>query len=197
MMNIRKICIITVLLMLFLCGCQNNKSGEPLDITLETNADKEDKSTWWYEYHISNEDTDDIERYFIENTEKKDKYVASLDFDSDDAYRLEKIAVAEADGMGTECIAAVMMVVLNRTWSSDFPMSIENVIMQYHQFTPVLDGRYDEIEPNDDSREALNMVLHGWDEVNGALYFESCEGESWYSRNLELTAKYGNMRFYR
>ena len=76
-------------------------------------------------------------------------------------------------------------------------MSVEEVIKQDKQFTPMWNGRYDEVEPNEDSGEALNMIMHGWDEVNGALYFESCDGESWHSRNLEYVTSYGNMRFYK
>lgn len=50
---------------------------------------------------------------------------------------------------------------------------------------------------DEDSGEALNMIMHGWDEINGALCFESCDGESWHSRNLEYVTSYGNMRFYK
>lgn len=41
------------------------------------------------------------------------------------------------------------------------------------------------------------MVIGGWDESEGALYFESCENSSWHSRNLEFLYEVGNHRFYR
>lgn len=176
------------------CGCISNPGTESMNnsesasITVDTNADK-DKS----KPDVDIESEIDI----IENTQHKDKYVFSLDFDFEDGYMLEKMAVAEAEDVGVECMAAVMMVILNRTWSPDFPMSVEEVIKQDKQFTPMWNGRYDEVEPNEDSREALNMIMHGWDEINGALYFESCDGESWHSRNLEYVTSYGNMRFYK
>ena len=47
--------------------------------------------------------------------------IGSLDWDADDSYRLAKIAMAEAEGEDTEGKALVILVVLNRVWSDDFP----------------------------------------------------------------------------
>lgn len=194
MKKVIAIIITSLMTAMIMCGCINkpgNESmndGKSVDVTIDTNTDKEEPKQ-----SIDIEPEIDI----IENTQHKDKYVFSLDFDFEDGYMLEKMAVAEAEDVGVECMAAVMMVILNRTWSPDFPMSIEEVIKQDKQFTPMWNGRYDEVEPNEDSREALNMIMHGWDEINGALYFESCDGESWHSRNLEYVTSYGNMRFYK
>ena len=54
--------------------------------------------------------------------------IGSLDFDADEAYMLEKITMAEAEGEDTEGKALVMLVVLNRVWSDEFPGTIEDVI---------------------------------------------------------------------
>lgn len=91
-----------------------------------------------------------------------------------------------------------MLVVLNRVWSDGFPDTIEEVIFQPGQFSPVREGgRYFTTEPNDECHEALEMVMKGWDESHGALYFESCENSSWHSENLEFLFQVGNHKFYR
>lgn len=124
--------------------------------------------------------------------------IKSRDWDSDDSERLMKIAMAEAESEGVEGKALVMLVVLNRVWSDDFPDTIEEVIFQPRQFSVVTEGgRYYTTEPDAECYEALELVLSGWDESYGALYFESCAGSSWHSRNLEFVFEFGNHKFYR
>ena len=100
--------------------------------------------------------------------------VMSRDLDADDSYRLAKLAMAEAEGEDTEGKALVVMVVLNRVWSDDFPGTIEEVIMEehdgVHQFSVTQeDGRWWKVEPDADCYEAVEMVMTGWDESQGAL----------------------------
>ncbi|MGO4945912.1 cell wall hydrolase [Blautia sp. Sow4_E7] len=110
---------------------------------------------------------------------------------------LLKIAMAEAEGESTEGKALVMLVVLNRVWSDRFPGTIEDVIFQKGQFTPVRNGgRYWTTEPNEDCYKALELVEYGWDESMGALYFSS-EPDCWMSRNTEYLFTEGNHNFYR
>lgn len=97
----------------------------------------------------------------------------------------------------TECIALVMRTVLNRLESGRFGNSIRSVIFATGQFTPVMDGSYDSAEPNQLCYEALEMVIYGWDESQGALFYEWCEGESWHSENLHLLFQHCNFRFYK
>ncbi len=109
-----------------------------------------------------------------------------------------KIAMAEAEGESVEGKALVMLVVLNRVWSEDFPGTIEDVVFQPRQFSPVREGgRYYTTEPDRECYEALELVMQGWDESGGALYFESCDKDSWHSENLEFLYQYGNHKFYR
>lgn len=68
-------------------------------------------------------------------------------------------AMAEAEGEDTEGKALVMMVVLNRVWSDKFPDTIEDVIYQPRQFSPVGNGRFDEVEPNEDCWAALDLIM--------------------------------------
>ena len=109
---------------------------------------------------------------------------------------LMKIAEAEAEGEGTEGKALVMLVVLNRVESDSFPDTIAEVIYQDGQFSTVTDGRLDAAEPDRECYDALELISE-WDGSEGALYFESCSGESWHSRNLELLFTYGNHSFYK
>lgn len=111
---------------------------------------------------------------------------------------LMKIAMAEAEGESVEGKALVMLVVLNRVWDDDFPGTIEEVIFEPGQFSPVKEGgRYYTTEPNSECYEALELVMQGWDESQGALYFESCEGDSWHSQNLEFLFQEGKHKFYK
>lgn len=125
--------------------------------------------------------------------------IMSCDWDADDSYLLAKIAMAEAEGEDTEGKAYVIMVVLNRMLSDEFPDTIGGVIFQDNQFSPVSNGRFDSVEPNDDCWDALNMIqVDKWDKSQGALYFESCESEdNWHSRNLEYLFTHGKHRFYK
>lgn len=124
--------------------------------------------------------------------------IASMDWDEDDSYMLCKIAMAEAESEGVEGKALVMLVVLNRVWSEEFPDTIEEVIFQKNQFSPVANGRYDEVEPDKECYEALEMIqFEHWNESQDALYFESKSDSKWHSENLEFLFKYGRHYFYK
>lgn len=124
--------------------------------------------------------------------------IQSMDFDADDAYLLEKIAMAEAESEDTEGKALVMLVVLNRVWDERFPDTIQSVINEKGAFTPVSNGRFDSVEPDADCQRALEMITTDhWDESDGALYFERTEGQStWHSRNLTKLFEHGAHTFY-
>ena len=121
----------------------------------------------------------------------------SLDFDSNDALMLHKIAVAEAGGESVEGMALVMLVVLNRVYDDEFPDTIYGVLHQKNQFTPMVDGSYAKAQPNEKSHKAMELVISGWNESKGALYFESCRGSSWQSRNLTYLFEEGGHRYYK
>ena len=111
---------------------------------------------------------------------------------------LLKIGMAERGNAGcTECVALVMRTVLNRVKTEGrFGSSVRSVILAPEQFTPVMDGSYDSAEPNQLCKDALDMVIYGWDESQGALFYEWCEGPSWHSQNLHLLFQHCDVRFY-
>lgn len=114
-----------------------------------------------------------------------------------DNYMLAKIAMAEAEGEDTEGKALVMCVVLNRVRSNKFPDNVRTVIYQKGQFSPVANGRYEKVEPNEDCWKALNMIrADGWDDSRGALYFESKSASKWHRDNLQFLFRHGSHLFY-
>lgn len=124
--------------------------------------------------------------------------IQSKDWDANDSYLLAKIAMAEAEGEDVEGKALVILVVLNRVWTDEFPDTIHDVIYQKSQFSPIANGRFDRVEPDKECYEALEMVMLGWDESNGALYFESEKSaDNWHSRHLDYLFTHGGHRFYK
>lgn len=133
-----------------------------------------------------------------ETESKTPSLIFSRDWDADESYLLAKIAMAEAENQNVEGKMLVICVVLNRTWSREFPNSIKEVIYQPKQFSPIWNGRFDKVEPNEECWEALDMVMAGgWDESQGALYFESKSESTWHERNLQFLFKHGDHYFYK
>lgn len=121
-----------------------------------------------------------------------------LELTEEEQTMLLKIGMAELGSRDcTECIALVMCTILNRVNADGFGSSIYSVLHAPDQFTPVSNGSYFNAEPNERCAEALDMVMRGWDESQGALYYEFCEGESWHSKNLELLFQHCDTRFYK
>lgn len=121
----------------------------------------------------------------------------SMDWDGYESYLLAKLAMAEAEGEDTEGKALVILVALNRVWNDSFPNSIEDVIYQEGQFSPVSNGRFERVEPDRDCWQALDMVMREqWDESQGALYFESESESTWHRDNLQFLFQHGNHLFY-
>lgn len=129
------------------------------------------------------------------NSASKDE----LNWNNKDSDILLRIAMAEAEGEGTEGKALVMKVVLNRVESREFPNSIEDVVFQPGQFEPVLDdGRYWNVEPDAECYKALYMVqCESWDDTEGALYFCRTGSSPWMENNTEYLFTMENHSFYR
>lgn len=128
--------------------------------------------------------------------EESGSFSPEVILDEDDKYMLAKIAMAEAEGEDTQGKALVMAVVLNRMHSNKFPDTIYDVIHQKGQFSPVEDGRYYSSEPDEDCMAALDLIINGWNESRGALYFESDSNSTWHRRHLKFLFKHGKHMFY-
>ena len=127
------------------------------------------------------------------------EFTYSKDWSAEESYLLARIAMAEAEGCNTQTKTLIIMCVLNRVWSDEFPDTIEEVIFQENQFSPIDNGRWDRVEPNEDCYEAVKVVMEAkYDYSGGATYFENCADEdNWHSRNLEFLYESEGIRFYK
>lgn len=127
------------------------------------------------------------------------EFTYSKDWSAKESYLLARIAMAEAEGCNIQTKTLIIMCVLNRVWSDEFPDTIEEVIFQENQFSPIDNGRWDRVEPNEDCYEAVKVVMEAkYDYSDGATYFESCSDEdNWHSRNLEFLYESEGIRFYK
>ena len=132
--------------------------------------------------------------------EESETEIETVSLTQEEQKILLQVAMAEAEGESTTGKAMVMAVVLNRVRSDEFPDSntVEDVVLQKNQFAVTKSGgRYYTVVPNEDCYTALEMILSGWDESCGALYFESEKKAGWHSRNLEYLFTVGNHKFYK
>lgn len=164
-------------------------SMEKVQVT-NTNEEKENK--------VENAESIEVEEYSLESSEYP-TFTYSKDWDAEDSYLLARIAMAEAEGCNTQTKTLIIMCVLNRVWSDEFPDTIEEVIFQENQFSPIDNGRWDRVEPNEDCYEAVKVVMEAkYDYSGGATYFENCADEdNWHSRNLEFLYESEGIRFYK
>lgn len=127
------------------------------------------------------------------------EFTYSKDWSANESYLLARIAMAEAEGCNTQTKTLIIMCVLNRVWSDEFPDTIEEVIFQENQFSPIDNGRWDRVEPNEDCYEAVKVAMEAkYDYSGGATYFENCADEdNWHSRNLEFLYESEGIRFYK
>ena len=127
------------------------------------------------------------------------EFTYSKDWSAEERYLLARIAMAEAEGCNTQTKTLIIMCVLNRVWSDEFPDTIEEVIFQENQFSPIDNGRWDRVKPNEDCYEAVKVVMEAkYDYSGGATYFENCADEdNWHSRNLEFLYESEGIRFYK
>ena len=188
----RKLCVsaagVMAIGVLAVAGCKMSSAGATERIAVEEPAN----------YEVTCPAEKYSELLPVSDTQDIPQIIMSRDWSAEDAYLLEKIAMAEAEGEDTEGKALVMLVVLNRVWSDGFPDSIQDVIYEEGQFTPVSNGRFDRVEPDEDCHAAMQLITTGqWDESRGALYFESGGGDTWHSRNLEFLFQHGGHYFYK
>ena len=119
-------------------------------------------------------------------------------FTAEEEELLLKIGMAErGDTYCTDCIALVMCTVLNRVDTpGKFGSTIKSVIYAEGQFTPVAEGKFEDVEPNYACKNALDKVKSGWDESQGALYYEWGKVDGWHAQNLNFLFKHCDTKFY-
>lgn len=192
------IIIITIIMIIALCNMPR-VIAEKEDTSKSVSESYSNKTTTPYVSNLvtfepqTEEESSEIEvDYYPEFTYSKD-------WSAKESYLLARIAMAEAEGCNTQTKTLIIMCVLNRVWSDEFPDTIEEVIFQENQFSPIDNGRWDRVEPNEDCYEAVKVVMEAkYDYSDGATYFESCSNEdNWHSRNLEFLYESEGIRFYK
>lgn len=192
------IIIITIIMIIALCNMPR-VIAEKEDTSKSVSESYSNKTTTPYVSNLvtfepqTEEESSEIEvDYYPEFTYSKD-------WSAKESYLLARIAMAEAEGCNTQTKTLIIMCVLNRVWSDEFPDTIEEVIFQENQFSPIENGRWDRVEPNEDCYEAVKVVMEAkYDYSGGATYFENCADEdNWHSRNLEFLYESEGIRFYK
>lgn len=120
---------------------------------------------------------------------------------------LLRIVEAEAGDEDVEGRMLVANVVLNRVkCKTEFPNDVENVVFEctngVYQFSPILDGRYWEVEISEKTEQAVERVLAGEDFSKGALYFMAREyadqdNVRWFDSSLTWLFRHGNHEFFK
>ncbi len=114
---------------------------------------------------------------------------------------LLKIVEAEAGGEDSTGRLLIANVIMNRVRSGRFPNTITEVVYQRcsgrAQFSPVSDGRIDQVSVSPETVEAVARAMNGEDLSAGALYFRSVYSKSgWFDRALHRVLEHGNHIFY-
>ena len=193
------IIIITIIMIIALCNMSRIVIAEKENTSKSVSESYSNKTTTPYVYNLVTFEPQTEEESSEVEVDYYPEFTYSKDWSAEESYLLAKIAMAEAEGCNIQTKTLIIMCVLNRVWSDKFPDTIEEVIFQENQFSPIDNGRWDRVEPNEDCYEAVRIVMEAkYDYSGGATYFESCDDEdNWHSRNLEFLYESEGIRFYK
>lgn len=192
------IIIITIIMIIALCNMPR-VIAEKEDTSKSVSESYSNKTTTPYVSNLVTFEPQTEEESSEVEVDYYPEFTYSKDWSAQESYLLARIAMAEAEGCNTQTKTLIIMCVLNRVWSDEFPDTIEEVIFQENQFSPIDNGRWDRVEPNEDCYEAVKVVMEAkYDYSGGATYFENCADEdNWHSRNLEFLYESEGIRFYK
>ena len=193
------IIIITIIMIIALCNMPRVVIAEKEDTSKSVSESYSNKTTTPYVYNLTTFEPQTEEESSEIEVDYYPEFTYSKDWSAQESYLLARIAMAEAEGCNIQTKTLIIMCVLNRVWSDEFPDTIEEVIFQENQFSPIDNGRWDRVEPNEDCYEAVKVVMEAkYDYSGGATYFENCVDEdNWHSRNLEFLYESEGIRFYK
>ena len=193
------IIIITIIMIITLCNMPRVVIAEKENTSKSVSESYSNKTTTPYVSNLVTFEPQTEEESSEVEVDYYPEFTYSKDWSAQESYLLARIAMAEAEGCNTQTKTLIIMCVLNRVWSDEFPDTIEEVIFQENQFSPIDNGRWDRVEPNEDCYEAVKVVMEAkYDYSGGATYFESCDDEdNWHSRNLEFLYESEGIRFYK
>lgn len=193
------IIIIIIMMIVALCNMPRVVIAEKEGTSKSVSESCSDKTTTPYVSNLVTFEPQTEEESSEVEVDYYPEFTYSKDWSAKESYLLARIAMAEAEGCNTQTKTLIIMCVLNRVQSDEFPDTIEEVIFQENQFSPIDNGRWDRVEPNEDCWEAVKVVMEAkYDYSGGATYFESCDDEdNWHSRNLEFLYESDGIRFYK
>ncbi len=119
---------------------------------------------------------------------------------TDDEYQLLlRLVEAEAGGEDIKGRMLVANVVLNRVEAKG--KTVTEVIFQKKQFSPVSSGKIFRVKVSEKTIEAVERVLAGEDESQGALYFmarkyANKKSAKWFDSDLKFLFKHGVHEFF-
>lgn len=138
--------------------------------------------------------------------DKKTEKTYAISLSKDEIEVLQRIVEAEATGEDIKGKMLVANVIINRTKNKNFPSTVKEVVFQKnggtYQFSPIKDKRYWSVTISKDTITAVDRVLQGEDDSQGALYFSARKranknSMSWFDRNLKYLFKHGAHEFFK
>lgn len=121
--------------------------------------------------------------------------VTAHTYNEDDLYWLSHAIFAEAGNQPMKGRIAVGTVILNRVAHPSFPNTVEEVVFQPNQFSPVDNGTI-YLDPDKDSIVAAKLCLDGVKEAEDCLYFNVTTMYSWADRARTYSCTIGGHNFY-
>lgn len=124
-----------------------------------------------------------------------------IQLNSEDYECLLKIVQSEAGVCDQKGKILVANVVLNRMQSQYFPDTVEGVVYQKNQFSPVENGSIDKVAITEETREAVSMALSGTDYSEGALFFAARsladqKNMAWFDESLDFLFEHDGHEFF-
>ena len=116
-------------------------------------------------------------------------------YNENDLYWLSHIIFAESGNQSMPGRVAVGTVIMNRLHNSAFPNTIEEIIFQKGQFSPVDNGSI-YLEPDAWSVIAAKLCLSGVREAGDSLYFNVSSMQSWASFHRPYVCTIGGHSFF-
>lgn len=122
--------------------------------------------------------------------------ISSEDYDC-----LLKIVESEAGVCDQKGKILVANVVLNRMNSRYFPDTVEEVVYQDNQFSPVENGSIDRVTVSEDTKKAVSLALSGTDYSHGALFFAARsladeDNMDWFDKSLSYLFEHDGHEFF-
>lgn len=127
--------------------------------------------------------------------------VPAIQLNASDYECLLKIVQSEAGICDQKGKILIANVVLNRMQSQYFPDTVEEVVYQENQFSPVENGSIDEVSISDETELAVAMALSGTDYSEGALFFAArgladAKNMAWFDESLDFLFEHDGHEFF-